>query len=859
MAAIIGMIWGGICLLMREQRNEALREAQQTSMNLARTSAEDVGRAIAGIDQAILFMRAAYAADPSNFDIAAWARRAGATGQTGLRFTVIDARGHVVASSLEPLQRSIDESDREHYRAHLTDRDDTLLISEPIFGRLSNRWSIHFTRRIIGLNGSFAGVLVASVDPGWLTQVYQQIDLGGGFLSLIGLDGIVRAGAPDKSRVGRVVVGTDFFKLAASRTAGTVIRHSASDSAERVMSFYRLPGYPLFVEIGLKTANVLAASEHHRNEYLIGGSGLSLLVLFVGGLLMIHKRRVLRSRRDLAAAVENIGQGLIMVDRHGRMPVINDKAIELLGIPPEMLAASKSYRDFLHWKRASGKSAGLGSMSAVPPLAGSDPQAGDESERYEHVRPDGRILEVRVRRLPDGGAVSTYTCVTERWRAEQRIRDLALHDGLTGLANRLLLEERLAQAIERATRGGSQLAILALNLDRFKVVNDSYGHATGDRVLVEVADRLRLLTGASDTVARTGGDEFVVIRTELSRPGAAPDFVQRIIRAFAEPVQVESQPVFVGTSMGVAIFPGDGATGDRLMQHAMTALDRAKADSRGGCRFFEPEMDRQLRNRRMIERDLRAGIGTDQIQLSFQPIFRAASGRVTLLEALLRWTHPVQGPIAPAEFIPIAEESGLILPLGLWALERACAYAASWPEATPVAVNLSVSQFRSGDLPARVAEVLSRTGLPASRLELEVTESLLIEDAEQALRSLRALREMGIRLALDDFGTGYSSLSYLRSYPFEKVKIDKSFVRALESDQAARAIVQAVVTMCGSLGIGVTAEGVETDRQVQILRGQGCADLQGFLLGRPIPAGEVPCYLGRITAGLRMETVGATA
>jgi diguanylate cyclase (GGDEF)-like protein len=629
-----------------------------------------------------------------------------------------------------------------------------------------------------------------------------------------------------------------------------------TEGGEQITSLRRVPGFPLMVKVGLDPHGVLAPFERDRPQYLAMGAGLSLLVLGIAFLLSRQKRRVQRSRADLSAAVEHIGQGLIMTDRQGRMRVVNSKAIELLGIPHDLLAPRALFAELLRWKDASGIS-GLaepeGSSLSVFPV-----EPGDGSGWQEHIRPNGTILHVRTQHLPDGRAVSTFTDVTERRRAEQRIRHLACHDPLTGLANRLLLHDRLATAVARAEREGGCLAVLSLGLDRFKAVNDSYGHATGDRVLVEIADRLRHMAGLADTVARVGGDEFVFVRGGLGSRDEGMDFAAAMMRNVTEPVQVGLQRVFVGACLGMAIYPTDGLSGELLIKNASTALDQAKSEGRGMFRCFEPEMDQRLGNRRMIERELRAAIDGSQLALHFQPMVSCGSGGVTCMEALLRWTHPLHGPIPPAEFIPIAEESGLIIPLGAWVLEQACTEAASWPVPVRLAVNLSVSQFRGGDLPALVGAVLARTGFEASRLELEVTESLLIEDAELARTSLIALRTMGVHLALDDFGTGYSNLSYLLSFRFEKIKVDRSFVKGLEVDANARAIVQALLAMTGSLGLGSTAEGVETEQQMCFLRAQGCAELQGYLLGRPMPADEVGSYLAsRAAAPARSRAVQA--
>ncbi len=434
--------------------------------------------------------------------------------------------------------------------------------------------------------------------------------------------------------------------------------------------------------------------------------------------------------------------------------------------------------------------------------------------------------------------------------AEQRLNYLAHHDGLTGLFNRATLEERLAWEIAHLGERGN-FALLYLDLDGFKPVNDLHGHRAGDAVLALVAERLRAATRAGDTVARIGGDEFVILQgghAETAQPAAAAALAQRLLEALAAPFAVGEQSVRVGASIGIAVAPADGSTAETLLRSADTALYQAKGGGRGGYCFFEPEMDRRLKARRVLERDLRLAVGSAQISVQYQPIFDGAERRLAGFEALMRWNHPERGAVAPAEFIPLAEETGLILPLGLHVLETACREAAGWPGDCPVAVNLSPVQFRDPDLTRTVAAILERTGLPPHRLELEVTEGFLIERPEQARTTLLGLRALGVGIALDDFGTGYSSLSYLSRFPFDRIKIDRSFVRGLEQDRDAAAIVRAIVGLGHSLRMAVTAEGVETDQQLVLLGREGCDRIQGFLLGRPMPPEQARALLGAAPA-----------
>lgn len=453
--------------------------------------------------------------------------------------------------------------------------------------------------------------------------------------------------------------------------------------------------------------------------------------------------------------------------------------------------------------------------------------------RHQTIEHEGRLAEVLL--LHD---------LRERRAAQDRIHHMAHHDALTGLANRFLFNDRLAQAIAQAAREpGPQLAVLYLDLNRFKPVNDVLGHQAGDTLLQQTATRLRDAVRQVDTVARLGGDEFAIIQIGQAQPKAAAALGARLTALLGEPHDIGGTLVTIAASIGVAIFPTDAVTADALLQQADIALYRAKHDARccgaGTVRFFEPEMDLQVRARRQLEVELRHAIGTEQMEVHYQPLRRGADSSIAGYEALIRWHHPERGWVSPAEFIPLAEESGLIIALGQWVLETACAQATHWPDSCAIAVNLSPVQFRQPELVDNIARVLRQTGLTPSRLELEVTEGVLIENAELALVILHRLKALGVAIALDDFGTGYSSLSYLSRFPFDKIKIDKSFVHDMLHDSSARAIVQAVIGLGRTLDRRVTAEGVETDAQADYLRAQACDQLQGYLLGRPRPAGDL--------------------
>jgi diguanylate cyclase (GGDEF)-like protein/PAS domain S-box-containing protein len=464
--------------------------------------------------------------------------------------------------------------------------------------------------------------------------------------------------------------------------------------------------------------------------------------------------------------------------------------------------------------------------------------------------------EVRSRDVDYGGRPARVTAlrdIRERRAAEDRIRFLAHHDALTGLANRFQLNESAARAVAASLRSGEPIAVMCMDLDRFKGVNDTLGHDAGDLLLQQVADRILETARDIDIAARIGGDEFVVLQTSLGQASDAAKLARRLIDRLSDPYDINGQQVRVGATIGIAIYPRDGDSIDVLLKRADLALYHAKSKGRGDLCFFEPEMDTLHRERRALEAELAHAIRAGEMRLAFQPVFGTQSGDVVTLEALVRWVHPTRGVLPPIKFIQLAEETNLIIPLGEWVLETACQAAMTWQSTCRVAVNVSARQFSGSDLPAMVASVLDRTGLPASRLELEVTESLVITNTDHALQALEALKRFGVRIVLDDFGTGYSTLSYLQRFPFDKIKVDKSFIDGLASDKDARAIVNAILEMSHQLNVNVTAEGVETSAQLALLRSGRCDEIQGFLLGRPMRSEKVKDYLAGLCSVVEAE------
>jgi diguanylate cyclase (GGDEF)-like protein len=536
----------------------------------------------------------------------------------------------------------------------------------------------------------------------------------------------------------------------------------------------------------------------------------------------------------LDAALDNMSQGLCLFDADNRLMVVNRRYTEIYGLPPHAVVPGMTARQILA-ASLPGHVFAPGSSVEIPATQ----ELGN-----------GKVIAVERRNTADGGFVATYEDVTERRYAEARIAFLAHHDVLTGLPNRIALEQQINSSIAQAGRDQG-FAVFALDLDDFRPINETLGHAMGDEMLVAVANRISACVREIDCVARIGADEFVVIQRAVERPEEAAVLARRIIDVLKEPYVLSSHTASVGVTIGITVAPGDGTSAEKLLKNADVALARAKAEARGAFRYFEPDMDARLQTRRILERDLRHALATEAFEVYYQPIYSLAAERICGFEALLRWNHPVRGFISPAEFIPVAEEMGLIVPLGEWVLARACADAARWPDKLKIAVNVSAVQFTSASLAAAVRDVLRTTGLPGRRLELEITESVLVANPGVTTAILHSLKGMGVRVSMDDFGTGYSSLSYLRSFPFDKIKIDQSFIRDLCEEDGTDFIVRAVIGLGASLGMTTTAEGVETEAQLARLRAEGCDEVQGYLFSRPVPIGDVPGLIARWNGAAR--------
>jgi diguanylate cyclase (GGDEF)-like protein len=548
-------------------------------------------------------------------------------------------------------------------------------------------------------------------------------------------------------------------------------------------------------------------------------------------LIATSEAEINKQYERLDLAINSMPLGLCMFDGDQKLIVCNRRYVEMYGLSRELSVPGTSLGAILRHRESTFAKVGHAGNFADERLRGV--KSGKPWHLVQELS-DGRAISIVHLPLPGGGSIATHEDISERRNTEAKMAYMAHHDMLTKLPNRVSFRDDMQKAV--ADLRERTVAVLCLDLDYFKNVNDTLGHPVGDALLKAVAARLELSLRPSDKVARLGGDEFAVVQVGVAQPDGSTALATRLIKEMAEPFNIDGYQVVIGTSIGISLAPNDGRDSDRLLKNADMALYRAKEDGRGTYRFFEPEMDARMQTRRTLELDMRKALVLGEFSLNYQPLVNLKTGEISCCEALMRWRHPQRGMITPATFIPLAEEIGFINPLGIWALNRACTDAQGWPDHVKLAVNLSSVQFKSGTLVADVAAALKASGFPANRLELEITESVLLNETDATLSTLKQLRELGVHISMDDFGTGYSSLGYLRKFPFDKIKIDQSFVRDLAVKPDSIAIIRAVAGLANTLGITTTVEGVETEAQFEQITKEGCTEAQGFLFSRPVTA-----------------------
>jgi diguanylate cyclase (GGDEF)-like protein/PAS domain S-box-containing protein len=760
-------------------------------------------------------------------------------------FSLLDAQGKLFNFSRRWPAPNIDVSDRSFFTELKSNPALHFIASEPIKNRATGTWVVHLARKVHTVDGQFAGLAIATIEIEQFEKSFQSIVLGeGSSIALFRRDSVLLARYPRlDSIIGRTFKGV-LDKLEGRKNGAVRVPVGAMEGRDRLLAVQHLANYPFYIVVGLDTEPALAGWRREAVILLIFGvfsAGLVGVVAFLIVRQLSHqdrrsRHRLKQEKQRLDTAVNNMTQGLLLFDASERIVVCNRRYLEMYGLNPDVVKPGCSLADLLTHRRDMGSFTGdvAGYRDSIL-----QDLAQNRATEMTIETPDGRSIQIVNKPLAEGGWVATHEDITERKRAEERIAHLAHYDPLTNLPNRALFREHLEQQLNWVNRG-SKLAVLYLDLDHFKSINDTLGHPLGDELLTAVAARLRTCVRETDIVARLGGDEFAVIQTAIEQPADVTGLATRILENIRQPFDLGGgHHVVTDTSIGIATAPDDGTEPDRLLKNADLALYGAKANGRGTYHFFEPAMDSQAKARRAMEFDLREAIMCGGFELHYQPLVDLRSGAIIGCEALLRWQHPVRGLISPADFIPLAEETGLINQLGEWVLLTACVEATRWPQHTKVAINISPVQFRSPGLALKVIGALAESGLSPHRLELEITEAVLIRDDEMALRTLHQLREAGVRIVMDDFGTGFSSLSYLQRFPFDKIKIDRCFIKDIAAKDGSVAIVRAVIGIAKARQITTTAEGVETEEQRQLLRKLGCDEMQGFLISRAKPAAEI--------------------
>ena len=760
------------------------------------------------------------------------------------------------------------DADRDFIRALALDGGPETFISEPSLSKITGQWTIYLSRRFEAPNGTLIGFVISTIEIDFFEQFYAKLPLtGDGSYALYRRDGMLIARYPHVDpRIGKSYATTiNFGRLLKALDHGVIRMTSLLDGKDRLIVPHGMAHFPLIITVTDTMGSIL---QSWRQQMHVLVATMLLLEMMIAGTMWLavrqlrgqerlrtaqaartraeaelvvaeeHQRAAVTLRvqeRRFDTAVQNMPQGLIMLDHAGKVLAINRIFCESAGVPMELLPLGTSNARLVELLLAAGKNTpeDLNELRRRrEELVG--PNA---CETFVWERSDGQVFAVTYQRVEEGWLI-THENITERRAAEARIAHMARHDALTDLPNRVLFHETLDNALAMARRG-HLVALHCLDLDQFKTVNDTLGHPVGDALLQQVAQRLRDGVRETDTVARLGGDELAIVQTTIASPVDAATLASRLNELIEAPFDVEGHQIVIGTSIGIAFAPQDGVNADQVLKCADLALYRAKQDGRGVYRLFQAEMDAAIQARRVLELELRQALANGQLELFYQPQIDVRGGRVAGCEALLRWRHPSMGLVSPDRFIGLAEETGLIVPIGEWVLRQACNAASTWPEALKIAVNVSAVQFRGHDLVSAVVAALQESGLPASCLELEITESVMLQDTDATLATLHQLRELGVQIAMDDFGTGFSSLSYIRRFPFDRIKIDQSFIRELGKQDDCIAIVRAVIALGRDLGMEITAEGVETRQQLEMLERVGCDEIQGYLFSRPVPEAAV--------------------
>ena len=976
LACVLAALWVAIALHLAKVKADVLADGERDLVNIDRAFAEQVASTVRAIDLSLMHLREHWLRDRSSFTTAVIAQQHYLERLLTVQVAVIDGQGKLAFTNLDPNPKPLDLSDREHFRVHADGQGDRLFISKPLLGRVSNKWSVQFTRPIRGASGTFEGVVVLSISPDYFTRFSSNINLGdGGVLTLVRNGGEYLSRYPKPELGLGKTLGDVPFLLPGSSDSGIYRRFAQADGIERIYTWRRLTEYGLTVVVGESVSNVMAPHANEQHTYLLGGSLLSLLlVLLAAGVI-----NTLNQRSRAAAALEAsesryrtlvsaLAEGVLLLDKRGVVLAANKAARETFSassidpVGKNLLTADVLVTDALGHPLAKDETplakalvAGIPTLDAViglpalpggtrwyrisaTPLAG-HPAGGEaavlsfsdvtaERSAQENQRLASAVIEnaaegvvvtdvsgqvlmvnpaftaitgyatedlvgqsLRVLRsgrhdrafyaamweaidadgfwqgeiwnrrkngqiYPEWLTISAvhdaqgrprhyigvFSDISERKQREHRIWRQANFDSLTDLPNRSHFNERLDVATAEARRNGLPLALLFIDLDHFKWVNDTLGHEAGNQLLRQAARRMASCLRAEDCLARLAGDEFAILLPTLGRSDHADIVARKLLDTLSKPYHIEERDVVITASIGIALFPGEGADGLSLLKNADVAMYRAKEAGRNGIAYFTPALHARAEERLRLGTELRHAIVARQFVLYFQPVVDAADGSLRGAEALVRWQHPKRGLVGPGEFITVAEEVGVVTGVTAWVVPSALAQLGQWQKERgyrgSIAINLSSVEFRNR---AHLDELLAAIGAAAPEpgtFTIEITETSLLDGDETVLGFLEAARRLGARIALDDFGTGYSSLSYLSRFPFDIVKIDRQFVARLPDNEQDLALVEAIVAMARRLHLKVVAEGVETEAQRACLAALGCDLLQGYLYAQPLPAGE---------------------
>ena len=782
--------------------------------------------------------------------------------------SLVDELGDLANSSTEFPTPAISLADQEYFKFALAHPEIERFFGATVVNRASGEQTFFLVRRLARRDGAFRGLLIGAVKVAYFQRLFGANVLSkGGSITLFREDGTLLVRHPAVPLAATAGRQKEFRASFFAADHGAIRRTGVFDGIERLTAVSSLPRYPLKVSVSELFGNVLA-SWRTQAIWTGGLAGMSCIVIAVTIVLAARRlqdkqrleaarsaltideerkradREIAEQHARFGLALDTMSQGLLMFDRDNRLLLANAAIVRMLGLGADAVRGGMPASDILR------AVVGAGNTSvAVPVVIASYRKMVEEKVPCRFIRtlPDGRQLAGTFVPNDDGWLV-TYEDITEIRKADARIAHMAMHDALTNLPNRIMLRTRNEELLAGAGGCGS-FGILCLDLDNFKTVNDTLGHPAGDKLLCEVAKRILASARRTDLVARLGGDEFAIVTSLDEDRQTTAAMAARLVEVIRAPYVINGQRVLIGVSIGIAMAPIDGSDADTLMKNADLALYQAKRDGRGCFSFFESGMEQQAVDRRHLEDELHDAYLAGDLRLFYQPLIEVATRRIIGFEALLRWAHPTRGMVLPATFIPIAEENGLIIPIGEWVLQQACADAVAWPDGIKVAVNLSPVQFRSDRLVQSVAAALDASRLAPGRLELEITESTMMQDTAATLAVVTALKELGVRISMDDFGTGYSSLAYLQKFPFDKVKIDQAFVREI-GQPINLAIIHAVTGIAASMGIRTTAEGVETEAHFACVAEARCDEVQGYLFSRPRPSDEIAAMLENGLPGL---------